>query len=414
MHDKAGEIVMLLKKHMNGELSLEEQQRLTDWANESPENRSFYNEMTDETAFTNVVIDYYHVVENSKRKQSAAYKAEVVNMYARKQPRRLYYYIATASVLAILVVGAYFFFDTRQKKPTVTQTKPVVPATNEIPPAGDKAILTLSDGRTVTLADANKGMIAKDGAVVISKNKDGEIVYEHAPSEKAGEALFNSITTPRGGKYKVILPDGSKVWLNAATVLRYPRSFDKEERRVALSGEAYFEVKEEKARPFRVMIVATPGFNQTISEIEVLGTHFNVNAYVEEPQVNTTLLEGEIKFSTRIKNQRTSSKILSPSQRAVLGKETNDLAVRTAEDPATAIAWVHGKFSFENKDMTSLMRELARWYDIQIQYEGSEQTKVLYTGEVDRMISLAELLSTLQQMGTTRFTIKGRTVVVKP
>jgi transmembrane sensor len=410
MLEKASDIPMLLIKHVKDELSPEEKQRLEDWINQSPDNRLVFEEVSNVDAFRSGMIEYYALMDEAEQKLLLENRrGQVVTLYAKKS-KRFIYFAAASIILLMIMTGTYFFMASQEAKPVITQTNTPTPAT-EIPPAGNKAILTLSNGSIISLTDAGNGMIAKDGKSIISKKQDGEIVYENTNLSPAEPITYNTITTPRGGWYKVTLPDGTKVWLNAQTVLKYPAAFTGKERRVELSGEAYFEVKEDKARPFKVLIAASGANGHHL--IEVLGTHFNVNAYQEEPQATTTLLEGTIRFTTGASTQHLASRKLVAGQRVVVN-EANELKVSAADEPVAAIAWVNGKFAFEKRDLAGVMRELARWYDVDIKYAGLVQEKRMITGEIDRTMPLSKLLGNLEKMGTTRFQFEGRTIWVRP
>jgi transmembrane sensor len=407
MLERANDIVMLLKKQLNGELSEEEKLRLEDWANESEANRRFYVEMTSEDDFIKSVLDFNKLVDTNTQKMPA--QAPVVGLYSAKTSWR--FYVAAASVLLILMASALFLYNSGTKKEIAKSTPAVNPPTAEIPPAGNKAILTLSDGRKISLSDAANGMLTKDGSIVINKKQDGELIYESNPSNNKTQSIaYNTISSPKGGKYQVVLPDGSKVWINAATSIRFPVAFSGNERSVELSGEAYFEIKKDPSKPFKVFI-GSPA-DEDVREIEVLGTHFNVNAYEDEAQINATLLEGSIKFTTRNTTLKPVSKVLTPGQRALVAKKGNDLVVSAAKDPQAAVAWVNGQFSFEKTNLKAVMRELSRWYDVQVTFDDDVAMNTLFTGKVDRTIPLARLLSNLEKTGDARFELKGRTVKV--
>lgn len=423
MYESADEIVMLLKKSVKDELSADEKLRLESWANESEQNRRFYDEMTDENAFTKSLQEFYNVVGADRKERISSKAATVVDIYARKTQWR--FYVAAASVFFVLMLAAFLFYYSDNKQDVAKNTTTVNPVPTEIPPAGDKAILTLSDGREISLSDANNGVLAKDGKMVINKKEDGELVYELNPSDKSAQHLaFNTISTPRGGKYQVMLPDGSKVWINAATTLRFPVVFTGNERAVELTGEAYFEVAKDKSKPFKVVLDKGGAYPPLAGDkgggldqrgrllIEVLGTQFNVNAYDEEPEINATLLEGRIKFTTRDNTLKPVSKVLTPGQRATVSKNGNDLVVSTAKEPEASIAWVNGQFAFEKTNLKAVMRELSRWYDVQVTFDDDVAMNTLFTGKVDRMIPLTRLLSNLEKIGDVRFIVAGRTVKV--
>jgi len=256
-------------------------------------------------------------------------------------------------------------------------------------------MLTLADGRTIALDEAQNGEIAKQAGVTITKTKDGQLVYEGKTKANA----FNNIATPKGGQYQINLPDGTKVWLNAASSLSYPASFTGDKREVRLLGEAYFEVSENKEMPF---VVYTKG-----QEVVVLGTHFNVNAYEDESQTKTTLLEGSVKV--RLVNSSASA-LLRPGHQAVFELDRLEVA---PIDVAEAIAWKQGYFLFQDEDIRSIMRKIARWYDVEVVYAPDISDKRI-GGNIAHSKSLSAVLKTLSNTDKFNFKIEGRRVTVMP
>lgn len=412
--EKAEEIASLLHKYLRDELSLEEKKRLDSWVSQSAINRAIFQEVSNKDIVTSEVKEYYHLLQQIEeiRKRHTAERTRVVDMFSKKTmwPR----YVAAASVILFITIGGYFYLnkEKRQQVATTPATTPYI--TNDIPPAGNKAVLTLSNGSRIILDSAGIGIIAQQEKTTINKIHDGELVYEssHLPLTTHHSPLpYNIVSTPRGGKYQLILPDGSKVWLNAASSLRFPIAFTGNERKVELTGEAYFEIapltpKGGSKKVSFIVKVNTPSGEG--GEVEVLGTHFNVNAYSEETQIRTTLLEGSVKITP---SGSVQAKILKPGQQAIFNTAVNEMNIINKEHPELAIAWIKGKFAFESASFKTMMQELSRWYDVQVRYEDNVPTKTI-TGEVDRTIPLSELLSTLEKMGNMRFKIEGRTVKV--
>jgi transmembrane sensor len=266
-------------------------------------------------------------------------------------------------------------------------------------PGGNKAVLTLADGSRVILDNAQDGEIAQLQNMSIRKTAEGRIIYVIEDMKTAAGAAdsYNTIETPKGGQYEVQLPDGSRVWLNAASSLRYPVHFASGERKVELRGEAYFEVAHDKKKPFRVH-----SGGQTV---EVLGTSFNVNAYEDEQSVNTTLLEGSVKVIAG-----NSGRIILPGQQSRLFKSS---AITVAEvNTESAIAWKNGYFKFDDTDLVSLMRQLSRWYDFDVVYEGKPSDEV-FIGQIRRDASLSNVLKIIE-LGDVNFRVDGRTLYIKP
>jgi ferric-dicitrate binding protein FerR (iron transport regulator) len=215
---------------------------------------------------------------------------------------------------------------------------------------------------------------------------------------KSSEVLYNTISTPRGGQYELMLSDGSKVWLNAASSLRFSASFVGKERKVELLGEAYFEVAKNAAMPFKVKVHGM--------EVEVLGTHFNINSYDNESMIRTTLLEGSVKI-----NKNNSSSLLKPGQQAQMNK-AGEIKIINNVDVEEAIAWKEGKFQFDKADIHDIMRQLARWYDVDVEYKGTVSSH--FGGTISRDVNLSQVLNMLHLTGEVNFQIQDKKVLVMP
>jgi transmembrane sensor len=298
---------------------------------------------------------------------------------------------AAASILFILSIGGYFLLH-KQPQQQYAQNK-----TNDITPGSNKAIL-LSNGKKIVLTSAQNGQLAAYGHTIINKTQDGQVVYQasNASSSVSDIMVYDTLKVPRAGSYRLTLADGSKVWLNAATVLRYPEKFTGNERTVELiSGEAYFAVVHNAKMPFRVVTN-----NQTVEDI---GTEFNINAYPDEPSLKTTLISGSVQLSKRDK-----SVLLKPGQQAWLSN--NSLTVRDA-DLEEVTAWKNGYFLFNNEDIKSLMKRISRWYDVEISYEGNI-TNEGFNGIISRNKNISQVLAMLEETNTVHFKINGRRISV--
>ncbi|MEJ6980612.1 FecR domain-containing protein [Pedobacter sp. P351] len=300
-------------------------------------------------------------------------------------------WVAAACVVFCMLGGLYYFNsisgDTKNR--VVIKPKPV-----PILPGSNKAILILSDGSQVDLGASKNGLVAQQGPSAISK-ENGRIVYN---SNNASAAThLNTIYIPRGGEYELVLPDGSKVWLNSDSKLTFPVVFSGKDRTVELEGEAYFEVAKNKKKPFRVSANGT--------EVKVLGTSFNVKAYHNEEHVSTTLLEG----SVTVANSK-QSKMLVPGQQSISykGRSEIDIAQINAEE---AIAWKSGYFIFDNQDIKSIMTIISRWYDVEVEYNLSSNDD-RFVGTFSRSVNLSEILKNFELLGKVHFTVKGRRVIV--
>lgn len=305
---------------------------------------------------------------------------------------------AIAAVLLLLVgVGVQLWIHRSSQQPMIAQ-KQIPVSGNDVEPGGNKAVLTLSDGSKINLNGADNGVLAQQGSTKVVKLAGGQLAY-HTTGPAAKEILYNTMSTPRGGQYQLTLPDGTRVWLNASSSITYPTAFSGKERKVVMSGEAYFEVTARPLMPFKVMTKDV--------EVNVVGTHFNVNAYADESSVSTTLLEGAVKVSAG----NHLPMLIKPGQQAVYGVGSGLSLVEDA-DIEESIAWKEGLFSFNGADLPSIMRQLARWYDLDVRYEGPI-SKRRFTGKVFRNLKLSETLNVLE-LNHIHFRIEGNRVVVMP
>nr|WP_295864419.1 FecR family protein [uncultured Chitinophaga sp.] len=307
-------------------------------------------------------------------------------------PSRRRRWWAAAAVTAAIVTAGYCRHHWQTKPPT-QQLATVVP---DAAPGSDKAVLTLSNGRQILLDSAGNGALAQQGGVRIVKKEDGSILYVDEHSGALTDTLYNIMSVPKGGQYKLILPDGSRVWLNAASSLKYPVAFSNRERSVELNGEGYFEVAASAARPFRVKVRNT--------EIAVLGTSFNIMGYADETGVQTTLLNGAVKVQ-----QGTTTKTLAPGQQAVVNNENGRISVEETET-ALATAWKDGQFRFSGNNIPMVLRQISRWYNIDIVYQGSIPQGHI-TGKVPRNMKLSGVIRILELSGIRCKQEAGRLLV---
>ncbi|HEY5772023.1 MAG TPA: FecR domain-containing protein, partial [Chitinophagaceae bacterium] len=283
--------------------------------------------------------------------------SEKINMVAPVVPliKRNWFRLAAAAVFVLAVIGVYLLVN--QQPVELPVAKSDQRQTNDILPGGNKAVLTLSNRSDINLESVSNGTIVTEGDTKISKLNDGQLVY-NTLEEKPTQVLYNTVTTPRGGQYQLLLADGSKVWLNSASSIRFPVFFTGDARRVEVSGEAYFEVAKDASMPFKVDV---DGKN----EIEVLGTHFNINSYADENSIKTTLLEGSVKV-TSLKTGE--SKLITPGQQGQLN--TNGQIEINKADIDKVMAWKNGYFNFDGADTKTVMQFVSRWYDVDVLYEG--------------------------------------------
>jgi ferric-dicitrate binding protein FerR (iron transport regulator) len=323
------------------------------------------------------------------------------------RPRRLWWkYAAAALVLFTAGAGAYWL--SRGKVPSsIVQQHPF--SNDTIQPGGNKAILTLADGSTISLNEAANGTLTQQGNTQVVKLANGQLAYQAPGGATTTANLYNTIVTPRGGKYHITLPDGSQVWLNAASSLHYPTAFNGKSREVTLTGEAYFEIAENAAMPFQVRV--------NNMKVDVLGTHFNIMAYTDEEAMHTTLLEGSVRVSNPIAANPTSpdptSAILSPGQCASLSLHTGALKVQSHVNTEDAIAWKNGLVQFAGTDIRAAMRMIARWYDVEIEYRGNIPN-AHFRGGLSSNAPVSQVLNMMQQTGEVHFEISGRKIIVTP
>jgi transmembrane sensor len=308
-----------------------------------------------------------------------------------------------AAILVLLSAGIYLW---RSSASSATGESGLSQGKQDVAPGRDGAILTLADGTKIVLDSLGNGAIAdQNGAKVVLNN--GQLMY-NAVAGADGQQQWNTMHTPKGRQFNVVLPDGTRVWLNAASSITFPTVFTGKERRVELNGEAYFEVTKDKTRPFFVKI-------KDQAEVQVLGTHFNVNGYDDEPQVNTTLLEGSVRVLTNRQEktgQAENSVVLKPGQQAQIAQGKVATATLKEEDIDKVMAWRYGAFNFENASLQEVMRQLARWYDIEVVYEKGVPD-IHFVGEMSRDISLAGVLKALEA-SSVHFRIEDNRLIVQP
>jgi len=309
--------------------------------------------------------------------------------------RRLWPKVAAAAAL-ILTGGLYWWSASDPEKLTQQNTGSV--QTADVPPGVKKAILTLGDGSSIALDSAGTGTLSSQGNTSVIKSGKGELIYESG-KRTVQKTVYNTLTTPKGGQYSVVLPDGSKAWLNAASSLRFPTSFAGAERRVEITGEVYFEVAHQAKMPFNVKAYNT--------EISVLGTHFNIMAYDDENIQKTTLLEGSVKVSSQGK-----SALLIPGQQARVSSSSSSIQVINDIDTEKEMAWKNGYFQFEDESLESIMRQVSRWYGVDITYEGNVK-KENFTGRLPRHANVSKVLKILALSGV-KFRIEENRIIVTP
>jgi ferric-dicitrate binding protein FerR (iron transport regulator) len=316
-------------------------------------------------------------------------------------PSRKYLWLKiAASVFVVLTIGTLFW---RSQQPVLKKNNHTTTTSKRILPGGNKAYLTMANGSVITLNGLKNGILAKQTGVQINKVKDGVLEYnkESAAGQNSGahELAYNMINTPRGGQYQLVLADGTKVWLNSASSLKYPTAFYGKERKVELSGEAYFEVVRNPSKPFTV---STNGM-----KVQVLGTHFNVMAYNDEKEIKTTLLVGSVKLI----NQNNQA-LLKPGQQGTFNGQQTAFNIKNV-DVDDAVAWKSGFFAFNEEDIQTIMKRISRWYDVDVIFPEKFKRKN-FGGTVSRFNDVSQVLHSLELTGSVHFKTEGRRITVMP
>ncbi len=384
----------LLTKYLTGSITEEEKWLLNEMLQE-PEHCKQLETIIDnelhEYAFEGEADDsIFRLIQDTikKRINSERRAAKTIWLSVRR--------IAVAAVFILLLgAGTYWLFQVNKRNDRLAEQKNV-PLTNDVPPGDNRAILKLADGTQIILDSAEDGTLAKQGSVKIIKLNNGQLSY-NSSTEKPKEVLYNTITVPKGGQYQLKLADGTRVWINAASSLRFPAFFNSGVRNVELTGEAYFEVAKNASMPFHVTVKAL--------DIQVLGTHFNVNAYENEVAISTTLIEGSVKVS-----KAGQSRQLEPGQQAA-AKGNDQIQVLNNVDLEEVLAWKNGLFQFNSADVEIILRQAGRWYNVEFEY--SDNIKERFTGQIPRNVNLSQLLKILESTGKVQFNIQGRKVIVK-
>ncbi|MBK8606264.1 MAG: FecR domain-containing protein [Chitinophagaceae bacterium] len=381
-------------KHLRGELSMAEKNELDAWLESNDNNRILFEELTNEVLLKKELQFFDSIETEAAWQKIEAQVKEPAKIVPIKTNRRWWYAAA-----AVLLLGGFLTYRLAFQQPDKTPIVKTTPEKNDVAPGGNKAILTLADGSTIILDNAANGNLAEQGNTKVIKLDDGQLAYNAGGI--GSEVVYNTISTPRGGQYQLTLADGTKVWLNAASTLRFPATFSGTERKVELTGEGYFEVAKNAAMPFKIDVAGK-------GEVEVLGTHFNINSYNNEPAINTTLIEGSVKVTGLTLGKTV---VLMPGQQTQLSG-TGDISINRNPDIESVLAWKNEKFVFQNTDLKSIMRQLERWYDISVSYEGNGYTDE-YVGIISRNVNISQILKMLEKTSEARFQINGKNIIVK-
>ncbi|SEM82718.1 FecR protein [Mucilaginibacter gossypiicola] len=383
----------LLDRYMNKEASEQETRELFLYIND-PQN---------EQQVTELFGDFLNK-ESEERILPAYRQQEILNRIFEHQSssgKKFKHGILTqtkwaAAILLFMLCGVYLLKSNKPKPAVLTAINK--PKTFDKKPGSNKAILTLGNGSQIVLDSARNGMLVQQGNTKIIKSANGHIAYNKTLAATAAP-IYNTMTTPRGGKYDLQLSDGTRVWLNASSSITYPIAFSGTERRVTVTGEAYFEVAKNKNMPFKINV-------NDKEEVQVLGTHFNIMAYSDESQIKTTLLEGSVKI---VRNKIMG--MLKPGQQAQLSSD-GKLSVTDDADINAVMAWKNGQTLFVNEDIKTIMRQVSRWYDIDVEYQGDIPAR-LFTGGISRESNLSVLLKVLE-INKIHFRAAGKKLIVTP
>jgi transmembrane sensor len=372
----------LLEKYRSGTLSTQEKALLESWYINYYKNSP--KPMLSDDELQNDLDDIYRSLPLHEKPER--------RLLGKPIARILLY---AASVIIFLVAGIFFLKNKRNQNLAAVHQK-------EIRPANGSAVLTLANNKKIILDNNPAGNVAQQGGITVKKTSGGLLTYQVNNKDIADNAPveFNTISVQQGREYQIILSDGTKVWLNAMSSIRFPTEFKGSIRQVEITGEAYFEVTKNPKMPFRVV-----GGSQTV---EVLGTHFNIKAYNEEPAVETTLLEG----SVRVSLADGQFKVLKPGQQSSILKENNLLSVKEC-DVDEAVAWKEGYFQFKDTNLKSIMNTFSRWYNVEIAYQNINPD-IMFGGSISRSKNLSQVLRMLELTGNVHFKVEGRRITVMP
>lgn len=388
--------------------------------------RYLNNECTPEEKISVEAWFESHGAENTEfgimdEQQQAAWMAklftDIQTTNRQNEPkRRLWTRLSAAAALFIIMgLSVYFYLN---KTVTLNLTEGLTEQVHDAQPGGNKAYLTLDDGRRISLDSLENGLLANQGGILVDKTEDGVLVYSVSNTPTFHSETYNKIETPKGGQYQIVLPDGTRVWLNAASQLRFPTNLKElAVRRVELIGEAYFEVAQQQSaisgqqsegnnqhsplkakKPFIVMTDK--------QAVDVLGTHFNINAYADEVDVRTTLMEGSVKVRSLVNNIHV---LLSPGEESLLRNE--NFKVQKI-DVGERIDWKNGKFIFNNASLDDIMKKISRWYDLDIEYQQQVNRRETFSGTVSRFENVSKVLRRLELTGEVQFEIKDHKIIV--
>ncbi|MBL1408249.1 FecR family protein [Sphingobacterium faecale] len=374
---------LIRKKIQKQSLSPQEEAELDTWRKQNAQNNAFYEKMQDELYLAQSVNRY--LATNTEQRWE---EFQIQHMQPKRRDLSFQWISVAAAILLVIGISFVIYFYQQALLPLSDTTVQSVIKDSLPQPGGNRATLTWSDGNSIALSEGHDGIIAGE-----------HLAYEDGSVLSQVKTDYATLVTPKGGEYRITLPDGTQVWVNAASSLTYPTRFDGDERKVKLSGEAYFQVAHNKEKPF---IVETDH-----QRLKVLGTVFNVNAYADEKQTSTTLLEGKV--AVRALDDQDNSIVLRPGEQSQLvGGKLHVSPIDVQE----AVAWRQGKFVFNSTDIYTVMRQIARWYDTDIVYQG-DLSNVLFSGSVSRFSDIESVVKSLELTREIKLTIEGRRIIVR-
>ncbi|WP_126244054.1 FecR family protein [Chitinophaga rhizosphaerae] len=380
-------IQYLVNRFFEGASSEDERQELADWVNRS----------ASDAALQSVLEEAWRNYEPSAADRQLG-EVAMERVYARiseetdRTRMRISWWKPAAAAAVLLLAGLGIWKGTRPAQEPLANVQEEI--TNDVMPGGEKAVLTLSNGRQIVLDSAADGLLAQQGGTSVNKLSNGQLVYD-GKDNRGGEIVYNTMTTPRGGQYRLTLPDGTKAWLNSASSITFPTAFAGAVRSVAITGEVYLEVSKDEKKPFTVKADGVG--------IAVLGTHFNVSAYPEDGAVRTTLLEGKVKVSTAA-----GTRTIAPGEQAQAGNGRLD--VRQNVNLDQVMGWKNGRFVFEGEPIARVMNQLSRWYDVEV--GDIEQVDDRFYLDLPRSKKLSDVLKALELTGKVKFKIEGKKIIV--
>ena len=392
--------LIVLKYVRDRSLSPDEAARLRQWLAESDEREELIERMKTDPDWVQSELRRMEQINTERiwSKFETRLKPTPSIPLSTQTKRRRWYYAAAASIIGIIGIGGVFIWFSRSHSTPTSVTAPVV---TDVKPGGNKAVLTLSDGRKIDLGTTANGVVANQGNTKVAKLSDGQLAYnkEKTTDTKPTAIAYNSLSTPKAGQFALLLPDGTHVWLNNASVIRYPVAFTGPDRTVELAGEAYFEVAKDAAHPFHVKV-------ENGTDVQVLGTSFNIMAYTDEPTERTTLIDGSVRVT-----ENNQSALLKPAEQTALDAQ-GKLNVIPDVNVQEVIAWKNGFFHFDHTNLQATMRQLARWYDVDVVYQGQLPDHE-FQGRIQRDLLLSDVLKGLES-DQIHFKLEGRTLIVTP